>query len=211
MRKTALKKAGARMMSGTDNRGFPLYLWKIFISVFVLLFCSCEQKYNYRELKFNDPNPNYYIFKFPLEEIRAAIRDNPQFTNSAHIDSSEQFMKWGDTIVSKSQNINDFCLDFKDYDTSHIFISKEGPILYYAYYLVHITKIDANKTKVEIISRYPRIVIGKQSNLGPFHRPTAERFVQPSKIEEYKILLRIGDYLGIKDSMPKLQLPKSDE
>lgn len=75
-------------------------------------------------------------------------------------------------------------------------------------YQIHFEKIDNTKTKIEVISIFPKIMIGICRACAPglqdylFSIPT-----EPTTIEEYKILLKIGELLGEEDEMPKIKIP----
>lgn len=68
--------------------------------------------------------------------------------------------------------------------------------------------MDENKTEVSLYTLKPTIDVHVRSLIQ--HSPGFFNTynVEPSTIEEYKILLAIGEALGIKEEMPPLILPK---
>lgn len=77
-------------------------------------------------------------------------------------------------------------------------------------FVVSLESIDTNTTKAKVIAVCPKIAIGYRYTYN-FHNDETKEVIwedaEPSTIEEYQILLRIGKALGVQDSMPKLEVP----
>ena len=92
---------------------------------------------------------------------------------------------------------------------SPLYLGGGMPLPYSAEFQLHFDAIDPNKTRVSVITHNPRVyngtvccgLHGYKSNTVP---------VEPSTIEEYKILLFIGRRLGMND-MPMLKLPEGSK
>jgi hypothetical protein len=87
---------------------------------------------------------------------------------------------------------------------------KEGqPLIYYADFHIHLTAMDERKTRIEIFTYESCVVAGLDESWSP-HGPSLI-FVQvdPTTVEQYQILLGIGEQLGTKN-MPQLITPAPD-
>ena len=162
---------------------------------------------NYHELNLKDRNPTSFVFNFPSLEVRSKLKAKWQNVSSKYITFADgPSFAWGDKIFDKPENRNDAYV-YNAADTSKIYVSEDGPVYYHAEYHIHLTEVSENKTKVEIFTINPSISIGHKPFSQYIHMTPIEREVLPSTIEEYEILLKIGEILGVKDSMPKIKLP----
>ncbi len=76
---------------------------------------------------------------------------------------------------------------------------------YFAEFQLHFTVINENETKVEVITHGSKVLYFSFPVFSG-HAYVNEKKVEPTTIEEYEILLRIGKLVGEKD-MPPLHLP----
>lgn len=175
-----------------------------------LLFNACEVKYH--ELKLVDRNPMSYVFKFSIDTIKARLKINWEKFSTKEIEfASDSNIVRGNKVLRGKENINDaYIYSFWD-DTSLVYVSSEEPLLYYAEYHLHLTASDSTNTYIEVRTVDSHIITGKNFLRGYTHVNLKTVDVPPSSIEEYKILLIIGEILGVKDSMPKLKLPKPNQ
>jgi hypothetical protein len=82
---------------------------------------------------------------------------------------------------------------------------KDGtPLTYYADFQIHLTPINADHTRVDIITRDSHVRAGTEWH--PVAQAGIFVDVAPTSVEEYQILLDIGKQLGVK-SMPMLITP----
>jgi hypothetical protein len=85
---------------------------------------------------------------------------------------------------------------------------KGGSLDYWAWFYLHLESIDNTNTKVTITTFEPEVIVGRELLPSPPHfvRRDKTLTVEPSTIEEYEILLKIGNLVGEKN-MPSLILP----
>jgi hypothetical protein len=107
---------------------------------------------------------------------------------------------------SKQDTSNDIYVhDFGFTWFSKLYFSKGQPLEYRTAFIIKLTKISNDSTKLSIIAEDPKVINGI-AGFGP-HGPIAkETKVQPSSIEEYSLLLFIADKLGDSNLAP-LKLP----
>lgn len=91
---------------------------------------------------------------------------------------------------------------------SRVYFKDGQALIYYADFHVHLTAVGTNRTRVEIFTYDCRVAVGAEK------RWTVHRYgpslivvnVAPTTVEEYQVLLRIGEQLGTKN-MPPLITP----
>jgi len=87
---------------------------------------------------------------------------------------------------------------------------KDGqPLIYFADFHIHLTVIDPRKTRVEIYTYDSIVNTGVRGPNTVHGRSFIYVKVKPTTVEEYQILLRIGEKLGTKN-MPLLVTPGPD-
>ena len=181
---------------------------------------SCQLK-RVIELKMNSKNPTEYVFNTPIKNMHALIKKaNGYITKGGFILSyKNNFSSYVQVSPNISTTFNhdsakyDFFLNsYGPFCFSKIYIKSNGDSLKYsAGFFIHLDSIDINKTKASIITYKPHIEIGESLlPLPPHgaHNPFL-RHVNPSTLEEFEILLRIGFLLG-ENNMPPLILPDPD-
>lgn len=171
----------------------------------------CYSKEKVLKLELPKKNPTEYVYNYSIESLHKIIVLH-NFNKLMLIDTEEKNL--APTIVedlfSESKNKFDiFLWSIGVYCKSKIYFNKKG--LFYDYivsFYLHLEKIDENCTKISIKTIEPEIIIGKEFFPSPPHfvRKSKKIDVEPSSIEEYEILLEIGDLLKIKD-MPQIILP----
>jgi hypothetical protein len=181
--------------------------------VFILSLNGCDTKYKYIELEMSEKNPISYVFNATIEQIHQALVS--KYNNFPGISlefASDSSIVWGSKYLNSPDNINDAFIWNYFPDTSIVYYNQQNKIPYYYSLHLHIIKIDNTKTEVEIITINPEIMTGIRfpSNVlsSVFHQPPITKSVHPSTIEEYRVLLNIGEVLGIKDKMPTMRVPK---
>lgn len=91
---------------------------------------------------------------------------------------------------------------------SQVYFKDGQPLIYYADFHIHLTAVGPKRTRVEIFTCDSSVAAGAEKSL------TVHRYgnslitanVDPTTVEEYQILLRLGEQLGAKD-MPPLIIP----
>ena len=90
---------------------------------------------------------------------------------------------------------------------SEVYFKDSQPLLYYADFHIHLTAISPRKTRVEIYTYGSKVAADVDQRFSPVHGPGLKLVdVAPTTVEEYQILRRIGDKLGVKE-MPPLVTP----
>ena len=182
----------------------------IFILIcFEALFVSCKEKINKIELI--SKNPVEYVFNTSMDSIYNIIKQlyipkmwlyDATRGNMVSYEIRELFIQ--------PKNNSDFFLMPMDYICkSKIYQRMNADSLeYMASFYIHLETISEKKTKVSIRTIEPKVKIGKAlfRSLPHFVRYDRTLPVEPSTIEEYEILLKIGNLVGEKD-MPPLHLP----
>ena len=117
-----------------------------------------------------------------------------------------------DGILTQPGNENDFYLfnGGSPVDESPVYFKDGQPLIYFADFHIHISAISAAQTRVEIFTHDPLLNTGMSGGFSPARGSTFLYVaVDPTTIEEYQILLRIGKQMGLTN-MPPLVLPKAD-
>jgi hypothetical protein len=177
-------------------------------------------------------NPTSYEFDAPLKRVKTAITNAFGLEWRREQEMKTQIVRWGwhstevsqgaalywkgqadvssRNLLTKPGNEDDAYLEGSLFcvGRSQIYFRKGQPLVYFADFHIHLAAVNPQKTRVEIFTYGPRVVAG----VSRFHaHGPAFVFVDvaPTSVEEYQILLRIGEQLGAKD-MPSLVVPKPD-
>lgn len=186
---------------------------KTIILMFIFLI-GCDSKKEYIELKMPAQNPVRYEFDFSINEIHHAIRKakkNYVGVSLSFVGDSD--ITWGKEILKDPVNSNDAFIWKFNYDSSYIYYNKNEKIEYKYSAHLHLTPIAEKRTQVEVRTLDREIFIGVRFpyNIITFLKSASApkfRSVPSSTIEEYKLLLDIGETLGVKEKMPPLILPE---
>ena len=182
--------------------------------------CALPGSYTVRECP---PNPTAYVFHTGVGETKEAIRRTfpkgfkfvadrtPIMTGDfMPIDASHEMARsFGRAIFAKPENEDDIYLfSFVPLvGKSQVYQSGGEGLDYYATFHLHLTAVDAGRTKVEVFTISPHIPCGRVFN---FHAGSGyvngTAYVKPTTIEEYQILLKIGAALR-EEGMSPLQIP----
>jgi hypothetical protein len=168
-------------------------------------------------------NPTSHVFPGPVPEVRGkmltAFNDyeltsdffssfspnNPSMSFSVESREDAVFSKH---IFASHENQNDLYLHFFGdvIDPSPVYFGGGKPLRYRAKFQLHLTALDDNSTKVSVITHEPSVINGSVC-CGLHGYTSNDVAVEPTTIEEYRILLFIGRVLGVSD-MPPLRLPE---
>jgi len=176
--------------------------WICLVLGIVLVLCVAI-KGCYYEKKLDNPNLTSYIFNANIEQVRIAIVNNDEEYEEKHL------YLWSEVEDKEITSHTDFKKEvllarFDDIE-SKIYFRFGKPLLYTVEFNIHLDSISENKTRVEIFTLEPKIFI---FGFGAGHIGiNREKEVPPSTIEEYEILLSIGEQLGEK-GMPPCNYPK---
>lgn len=191
------------------------YTKKVKVSAWlVLIFLSgCSKVPDKKEMSIL--NPTAFVFQEPLDHVREAIKQGFESFQYRDMILSYKGSKFEplDTlsIFDQNGNENDFYLrpsSSFSIGKSKLYEIDGAQLDYVATFHIHLTSVDNNQTQVNVYTIDPRVVIGKKFfPSGPhFVRQLEYLKVEPSSIEEYEILIRIGVYLGERN-MPPIYYP----
>jgi len=158
------------------------------------------------------PNPTKYTFSCSKDSLRQTIISELykyNVTMTLYFEGSKFPLdaKGLEKYFSRPENKEDFFL-FNQF-TPWITESYVYPGLKYdASFHLHINKIDEGHTELIINTINPRVIIGKKllPSFPHFARGYKYHDVEPSTIEEYEILYKIGQ--AINEDMPEVNYPK---
>jgi len=86
---------------------------------------------------------------------------------------------------------------------SEIYFKDGQPLIYFADFHIHLSAVKSQKVRIDIFTYGSSVNTGMHAAWSPAHG-TKYVYVQipPTTVEEYQILLRIGEQLGVKDMPP---------
>ncbi len=168
----------------------------LFITISVLTI-GC-----YTKEKLLVPNPTSYVFDAGIEDVRKAILTRVEDSLDGYTVYAKE--DYDNDILSK--NIKNDALLRNHYDVkSKMFFRFGNPLPYSPEFIIHLDSISEKKTNVVVFTSDTTIVVG---GIGFGHVGyTWEKKVSPSTIEEYEILLLIGQQLG-QEGMPECHYTK---
>ena len=168
----------------------------LFITISVLTI-GC-----YSKEKLQSPNPTSYVFDAGIEDVRKAILTRVEDSLDGYTVYAKE--DYDNDILSK--NIKNDALLRNHYDVkSKMFFRFGNPLPYFPQFIIHLDSISEKKTNVVVYTSDTTIVVG---GIGvPHFGYTWEKKVSPSTIEEYEILLLIGQQLG-QEGMPECNYTK---
>lgn len=115
-------------------------------------------------------------------------------------------------ILTRPGNENDayfYCTD-SPVGESQVYFKDGQPLIYFADFHIHLTAVGPQKTRVEIFTYDSSVNTGVYAPWSPAQgRSFIYVKVDPTTVEQYQILLRIGEQLGTK-GMPLLVTPGPD-
>ena len=167
----------------------------LFITISVLTI-GCYSKENLRS-----PNPTSYVFDAGIEDVRKAITRIEDSLDGNTVYAKEDYEN---DIFSKNIKNDALLVNICDVK-SKMFFRFGKPLPYFPEFIIHLDSISEKKTNVVVYTSDTTIVIG---GIGvPHFGYTWEKKVSPSTIEEYEILLLIGQQLG-QEGMPECNYTK---
>ena len=168
----------------------------LFITISVLTI-GC-----YTKEKLLVPNPTSYVFDAGIEDVRKAIINRVEDSLRGYTVYAKE--DYENDIFSK--NIKNDALLQNVLDVgSKMYFRFGKPLPYSPEFIIHLDSISEKKTNVVVITSDTTVVVG---GIGFGHVGyTWEKKVSPSTIEEYEILLLIGQQLG-QEGMPECNYTK---
>ena len=173
------------------------------------LLGSCNSNYILYSPSFK--NPTTYIFNANIDEIKNIISSNfsKYNFNGMILRTLDNNNTFSEAIFNNPNNKNDAYLYSHDLINSSIYYKDSKPLLYSVSFHIHLDSIDKNHTSVQVNSMHPEVIVGTKFGFSDNMKlRTADfRKVEPSTVEEYQILLIIGN--SLKDrNMPTLIMPE---
>ena len=167
----------------------------LFITISVLTI-GCYSKEHLQS-----PNPTSYVFDAGIEDVRKAITRVEDSLDGNTVYAKEDYEN---DIFSKNIKNDALLVNICDVK-SKMFFRFGKPLPYFPEFIIHLDSISEKKTNVVVYTSDTTIVIG---GIGvPHFGYTWEKKVSPSTIEEYEILLLIGQQLG-QEGMPECNYTK---
>ena len=198
---------------------------KILGAVLILSLCiSCSSDvHTIKTRRLSQKNPTSYVFPGPVPEVKekilTALRDFPTtrefawalspknryFLVSVRTKEDEGYI---DPIFASSENHNDVYLHSwgEPIHPSDVYFGGGKPLRYRAEFQLHLTAANDNNTQISVITHKPSVINGSVC-CGLHGYKSNDVAVEPTTIEEYRILQFIGRILGVND-MPSLRLPE---
>ncbi|PGH39809.1 MAG: hypothetical protein CRN43_06800 [Candidatus Nephrothrix sp. EaCA] len=174
---------------------------------FFLITIFSVSCYSTSQLVKHMPNyPTSYVFEGNILKVKNAIKKAYYQAGyrGGYFDFADDriiLSTQAEKIFSSGSNKNDYYFSRGLFPESKVYFSKKNkPFPYYADFHIHISEIDSGRTKVEIYTFNSKIEIGSEffPSLPHLVRLAKTKAVPPTTIEEYTILLKIGEVLGIE-------------
>ena len=171
-------------------------IFLLFITISVLTI-GC-----YSKEKLQSPNPTSYVFDAGIEDARKAIITRVEDSLDGYTVYAKE--DYENDIFSKNIKNDALLVGICDVK-SKMFFRFGKPLPYFPEFIIHLDSISEKKTNVVVFTSDTTIVVG---GIGFGHVGyTWEKKVSPSTIEEYEILLLIGQQLG-QEGMPECHYTK---
>jgi len=182
------------------------------MSMMVVLIIGCDSKIDYVEYQLPQKNPMSYEFPFSLDTVRNAVSSWLNKRYASIYTSQDTIIFQDEEFMRLPENKNDFFVDVPISATASLYRRKDTgePMRYYGVVHIHITQTERNKTVVEVRTINPRIFTGVEfpaNVITDFHGGVITKKVSPSTVEEYALLLKFGEVLGMRHKMPPLVDP----
>jgi hypothetical protein len=143
-----------------------------------------------------------------MEDFRSSFSPNNRYL-SLNVEGRED-ASFSKHIFVNLENQDDLYLHFFGdvIDPSAVYFGGGKPLRYRAEFQLHLTALDDKSTKVLVITHNPTVINGSVC-CGLHGYKSNDVAVEPTTVEEYRILMFIGRILGVS-GMPPLRLPESN-
>lgn len=193
----------------------------LLLAIGLLVSCG-ESPAKIEQRDFALRNSTSHVFAKPLDVLRSdvlATLDDfnvmlpfyqsfaPEGGYTFSVSTRDVYSPTSRDIFTDAANANDIYLEAFGalIGPSPLYYTSDKPLVYTAEFQVHFEKVDENSTKVSVITHHPKVVNGSEccSAHGLY---SIYQDVEPTSIEEYRILQLIGQVAGTRD-MPPIKLP----
>jgi hypothetical protein len=196
---------------------------KLSLIILLALFTSCSRDIHPIAKKtLKQKNPTTYVFNYSAQELKQRIvaafqierqsagsfcvflRCEAPFLISAETKERATFARH---LFDNPENTDDVYLHSygEPFGLSAIYFANGKPLRYRAAFHLHLAGINEHSTKVTVLTQNPTVINGAKC-CSPHGYYSNDVTVEPTTIEEYRILLYIGQVLNVRD-MPPLQTP----
>lgn len=175
----------------------------LFAIVCVLSSCG-----DLKARQFAPRNPTSYVFERSLTEVRLAMERafRLRYYRDLNFVTYDNHRRLADSILNQSSNRFDGVLlhSTRTLGPSPVYVIDGEPVEYLASFHIHLVPIAEREIRADVRALNPEVIVGEVFTVHGF----AYRFrrVEPTSIEEYQILLVIGEQLDVHD-MPALRIP----
>ncbi|MDR1762105.1 MAG: hypothetical protein LBR55_06615 [Bacteroidales bacterium] len=182
----------------SNNKQIRVFIFLLILSV----GCSANKSY-----EMSVENPTEYIFPVNIDSMKTIIKQ----IYGLNLSYKGHYELHYSRIFEISENYNDFVLKPGYYrrPKSKVYFNKKNvPHDYFGEYHLHLTNVEKNKTKVEIITLRSGIPYKRLIPDFPHFSRGGFKELPPTTVEEYEILQMIGKALGIEKDMSPIKIPE---
>ena len=165
----------------------------LFSPLAVIFAVVLLRHFTFSKRKLTHPNPTSYVFHVPVEQLRKQL---PWLEDGCPAPPTPCL------VLEHSSNGTDYFADQLWRTPSDVYHLWGKPLPYKAEYTLRITLLSESETLVKVSTTNADVLFGSN-----FINGGDAEWVDPTTIEEYRILQLIGGRLG-EAGMPPLQLPK---
>jgi hypothetical protein len=167
-------------------------------------------------------NPTTYVFNHSVPELKerivAAFQIEKQSAGSFCVFfrceapflisvETKEHATFAGHLFDNRENADDVYLHSygEPFGLSAVYFANGKPLRYRAAFHLHLAAVNERSTKVTVLTQNSTVINGAKC-CSPHGYYSNDVPVEPTTIEEYKILLYIGQVLGVRD-MPPLHTP----
>lgn len=161
------------------------------------LFLAGKLKLEWTKEPMAEKNPTEYVFNHPMGEVKQVIEKNLQSSRNMDLERNIDFPV--NKIVKEEIGIDDYILyrpcDFESY----VYRTGDRGRYYFMALQIHLDSLSEDQTRVKIITHGRSVITGYRPGIAhmSFLIPICQT-VEPSTIEEYQVIYKIGRSLGEK-------------
>jgi hypothetical protein len=157
-------------------------------------------------------NPTEYEYPFSISVVKNVSRSilYPFYLYGTYSDIDEFYSPVARHIFSDPVNKNDILIEESMIDSSLYYYNPEEAVTYRASFHLHFISINDTLTRIQVKTLNPYLFRNNVfAGMGCVHGELTgvTEKVEPTTIEEYQLLLRIGEKLQMNTKMPPLLLP----
>lgn len=162
------------------------------------------------------PNPTAWEFPVAAADVRAAVSSSLQLRplclgyGRVEVFFTDEVSGF-ECNLGETRSNTDACLSMVHGPVciSPVYVSRGQALPYRAAFHIHLVPVTESRTRVEIRAVRPQVLVGRKPQLNVHAGPILADIwvhVEPTTVEEYRVLLRIGEALGARN-MPPVSVP----